>query len=407
MADNSSDEEEQTISTDSVVTKYKMASEMVNKILLEVIAMCAAGESVLGICEFGDMRIEEETKKVFKKEKELHKGIAFPTCLSVNNCICHFSPLKSENDVILAAGDVIKIDMGAHVDGYIAVVAHTLVLGASKDKPIEGKVADVMLAAHYAAEAASRLVKPTATSYQVTDAVQKIAESYSCKPIEGMLSHQLHKNTIDGEKVIIQNPTENQRKETPPHTFEMYDVFAVDVIVSTGEGKGREEDARTTVFKKRDIVYQLKLKASRAFFSEMDKRFALMPFTLRAFDDEKKARMGVVECVKHGLCDPYPVIFEREGEVVAQFKFTVLMMPSGPLRITGGPAFDPAVFKSDHKIEDKEILDLLSQSIRPSKTQKKKKKKAGGSGVSDVADAEPPSLVPLDLNGGCPCPHAH
>jgi methionine aminopeptidase len=75
MADNSSDEEEQTISTDSVVTKYKMASEMVNKILLEVIAMCAGGESVLGICEFGDMRIEEETKKVFKKEKELHKGV--------------------------------------------------------------------------------------------------------------------------------------------------------------------------------------------------------------------------------------------------------------------------------------------------------------------------------------------
>ena len=85
-----------------------------------------------------------------------------------------------------------------------------------------------------------------------------------------------------------------------------------------GDGKGREEDARTTVFKKRDIVYQLKLKASRVFFSEMDKRFALMPFTLRAFEDEKKARMGVVECVKHGLCDPYPVIFEREGDVVAQ-----------------------------------------------------------------------------------------
>jgi hypothetical protein len=50
--------------------------------------------------------------------------------------------------------------------------------------------------------------------------------------------------------------------------------------------------------------------------------------------------------------------------VSVQFKFTVLMMPSGPLRITGGPAFDPAVFKSDNKIEDKEILDLLSQSIR-------------------------------------------
>jgi len=404
MADHSSDEEEQTISTDSVVTKYKMASEMVNKILKEVVAKCVDGGSVLEICEFGDKRIEEETAKVFKKEKELHKGIAFPTCLSVNNCICHFSPLKSENDVTLKDGDVVKVDMGAHVDGYIAVVAHTYVIGATKEKPVTGRVADVMLAAHYASEVASRLVKPTAINYSVTDAVQKVAESYGCKPIEGILSHQLHRDTIDGEKVIIQNPTENQKKETPTHTFEMYDVYAIDVIVSTGDGKGREEDARTTVFKKRDIVYQLKLKASRVFFSEMDKRFALMPFTLRAFEDEKKARMGVVECVKHGLCDPYPVIFEREGDVVAQFKFTVLLMPSGPLRITGGPAFEPELYNSDKKIEDKEILDLLSQQIRPSKKQNKKKKKAAGAG----AESEPPSLVSMNLNskcGGCPCDH--
>ena len=59
----------------------------------------------------------------------------------------------------------------------------------------------------------------------------------------GILSHQLHRDTIDGEKVIIQNPTENQKKETPTHTFEMYDVYAIDVIVSTGAGdEGRAVD---------------------------------------------------------------------------------------------------------------------------------------------------------------------
>ena len=71
---------------------------------------------------------------------ENSSGIAFPSCLSVNNCICHFSPLTSENDVTLADGDVIKVDMGAHVDGYIAVVAYTHVIGASKEKPVTGKV---------------------------------------------------------------------------------------------------------------------------------------------------------------------------------------------------------------------------------------------------------------------------
>ena len=61
------------------------------------------------------------------------KGIAFPTCISVNNCICHFSPLTTELVVTLADGDLVKIDLGAHIDGVIAVVAHTLVVGASGD----------------------------------------------------------------------------------------------------------------------------------------------------------------------------------------------------------------------------------------------------------------------------------
>ena len=59
----------------------------------------------------------------------LFQGIAFPTCLSVNHAICHFSPLVSEADQTLEEGDMVKIDMGAHIDGYIAVVAHTVVVG--------------------------------------------------------------------------------------------------------------------------------------------------------------------------------------------------------------------------------------------------------------------------------------
>lgn len=86
-------------------------------------------------------------------------GIAFPCCISVNNCICHFSPLNSEPDYILQDGDMAKIDIGAHIDGFIAVVAHTVVVSETKSK-ITGRKADVMVAAHLAAEAALRLVRP-------------------------------------------------------------------------------------------------------------------------------------------------------------------------------------------------------------------------------------------------------
>ena len=94
-----------------------------------------------------------------------------------------------------------------------------------------------MLAAHYASEAALRLVKPGNSNYYVTDTVSKVAEAYKCKPVEGMLSFQLQQGRIDGEKTIIQNPTESQRKEVDKVEFETHEVFGVDVIISTGEGQ--------------------------------------------------------------------------------------------------------------------------------------------------------------------------
>ena len=54
---------------------------------------------------------------------------------------------------------MVKIDMGAHIDGFIAVVAHTVVISDEKTK-ITGRKADTILAAHLASEAALRLVKP-------------------------------------------------------------------------------------------------------------------------------------------------------------------------------------------------------------------------------------------------------
>lgn len=130
--------------------------------------------------------------------------------------------------------------MGAHVDGFIAVVAHTVVVGASSENKVTGRKADAILAAHYASQAALRLLKAGNESYLVTDAVQKCAESFKCKPVEGMLSHQLKQFKIDGEKTIIQNPNDAQKKEHEKFEFDKHEVFAMDVLISTGEGVGTQ-----------------------------------------------------------------------------------------------------------------------------------------------------------------------
>merc|ERR1711973_727462 len=330
------------------------------------------GASVRDLCILSDKKLTEETSKAFKKDKKVLKGIAFPTCISVNNAICHYSPLISEPDTVMADGDIVKIDMGAHIDGFIAVVAHTLVVGSSASNPVTGKKADALLAAHLCSEAALRLVKPGNETYEVTETVSKIAESFDCKPVEGMLSHQLEQNRIDGEKTIIQNPSEAQRKEHEKFEFSVHEVYAVDVLISTGEGQGREKNAKITIYKKTEDTYMLKMKTSREFFSKVSKQFGTMPFNLRSMEDEKKARMGVVECVSHKLIEPFQVLYEKEGEYVAQFKFTVLLMPNGPQKITGLP-FTPELYKSEHSIEDQEIQKLLKTSANPRAAKKKKK----------------------------------
>ncbi|NXJ86734.1 PA2G4 protein, partial [Trogon melanurus] len=333
--------------------------------------------------------IMEETGKIFKKEKEMKKGIAFPTSISVNNCVCHFSPLKSDQDYILKDGDLPppRVDLGVHVPPPIANVAHSFVIDASKENPVSGRKADVIKAAHLCAEAALRLVKPGNQNTQVTEAPPPIAHSFHCAPIEGepggpppfAQSTRLKQHVIDGEKTIPPPPTDQQKKDHEKAEFEVHEVYAVDVLVSSGEGKAKPPPQRTTIYKRDPSKqYGLTPPPSRAFFSEVERRFDTMPFTLRAFEDEKKARMGVAPPPKHELLQPFNVAVTRPslclaGEFVAQFKFTVLLMPNGPMRITSGP-FEPELYKSPPPVQDGELKALL-QSSASRKTQKKKKKK--------------------------------
>lgn len=86
------------------------------------------------------------------------------------------------------------------------------------------------------------------------------------------------------------------------------------MLISTGEGLGREKDAKITIYKKTDDSYMLKMKTSREFYSKVGKQFGTMPFNIRNMEDERKARMGVVECVGKRLIEPFQVLFEKEGK---------------------------------------------------------------------------------------------
>lgn len=149
--------------------------------------------------------------------------------------------------------------------------------------------------------------------------MQKVVkDEFSCIPVEGMLSSRLRRTYLDDyeNKSIVMNPSESQKREFSVCNFELGEVYAVDVLVSTSaDGKARlSSKARTSIYKRiPDEHYQLRMQSSRKTFAEISRKFGYMPFNVTAFEDEKKARMGIVECVKHELLLPYEVMEEREG----------------------------------------------------------------------------------------------
>jgi len=370
------------------LTKYKTAADIANQAIKQLLQLCVEGAKIIDICLEGDKLVEQGTGAVYNKSvkgAKVSKGLAFPTSVSVNNCVAHFSPLASDplSSLTLAKDDVVKIHLGAHIDGFAAISAETLVVGATESNPVTGRRADALKAAWTAAEIAMRLVKVGNKNWAITDAVSKVAAAWDCKPVEGMLSCQQEQNLIDGKKRIILNPAESQRREFETVTFAEGEVYGIDILVtSSDDGKARMEESRTTIYQKESTVtYQLKMKTSRAVFSEVQKKSGAFPFNVRVLEDEKKARLGLQEAVQHGLVKPYEVIYTPANTFVAAFHFTIALLPGGPSLITHPPVwYKPELVKTDKELEDEELKELLTKKLREDKKSKKKKAKAEAEG---------------------------
>lgn len=347
------------------LTKYKTASDIAQKVLEKIKKKCVNGSVIIDLCKEGDMLIEEEIEEVFK-DKKITKGIAFPTCISPNEIAVHFCPLSSdpESSKILQQGDLVKISLGVQIDGFAGFLGDTIVVGGGE---VEGRKADVLMAAHLASEVAIRMIKPGNTNWEVSKAIDKITDDFGCKPCEGTIMYQQERNVIDGNKKIVLNPNESQRKQHDTHTFEVNEIYGVDILVSTGDGKVRKMNIRTSIFKKTNTTYSLKLKASRQIFTQISKKFGSFPFTIRALEDEKKARMGITECANHNLFSPYDCLYEKEGEFVARFFTTIALTKNGTIKLAGPAAPDIKKIKTEKKLEDLTLCKLLETPLKKKK----------------------------------------
>jgi methionine aminopeptidase len=124
--------------------------------LEKALLLCVDGADVSEICGVIDTFILEELQKTFsnKKSKKLERGIAMPCCISVNEIAGNYSPCVGDS-YTLKTEDLVKIELGAHIDGFAANAGHSMIVGGKAS----GKAAAVLLAAYDAFLAATRTIK--------------------------------------------------------------------------------------------------------------------------------------------------------------------------------------------------------------------------------------------------------
>ena len=130
--------------------KYKKAGTIAARVLNKLVKMSIPGTKIYDMCITGDKLIMNEVKDMYPKVRKNRKGIAFPTCVSINNIAGHYAPLETDKTII-KEGDMVKIELGVHIDGYPAIIGYTVLVNTT-NKPINGPQANTISAVTYASK---------------------------------------------------------------------------------------------------------------------------------------------------------------------------------------------------------------------------------------------------------------
>lgn len=343
---------------------FRVAGQIADKALKAVREAAKEGATLWELCQLGDKVMADDLSAL--APLDVAKGIAFPTCVNPNNIPAHMSPPtpEDESNLTLAHGDVVNFMLGAQVDGFPAVVGETFIVGESVESPVTGAKADLMHAAWNASEAAIRTLTKGRRTYGVTAVVDKVAKNFGTSAVQSMISNTFEKNVLYGAKEIILNPTKEHKNQTSTYEFEQNDVWGLDILISTSaDGKVRNSNYKTSLYKLTGSKYALKLRTSQQALRLFKPKAAdMFPVNIKNFEDPKKMRLGLIECSRHHVTLPYDIMEGKPGDYIAQFFTTVAIGPNGLVKYTH-PSFDGSLYTTDKKVEDEELQQLLAMPL--------------------------------------------
>ena len=286
---------------EATIQKYVEAGEIAKKAQKYAATLIENGMSLLNIAE-------ETERKIY----ELGGKTAFPVNVSVNKAAAHYIP-SANDSTVLHKGDLIKIDTGVHVNGYVADTAFSKSIGknAENDRLIK--------AAEAALKAALDVIKPGLTIGQLSEVIQNAINSYDVQPIKNLTGHSLDRWQIHAGLTIPNIKTANKQK------LKEGTVLAIEPFTTTGVGitiEGALEEA-FAYRKDRNV------RVGREILAHVKKDHKTLPVAKRWLIKrygQIKTELALRELVRSGAFVSYRVLNERSGKKVAQAEHTVLVL---------------------------------------------------------------------------------
>lgn len=256
-------------------------------------------------------RFEEIAEEIEGLIRDRGLEPAFPVNLSVDEEAAHFTPPPG-GDRVLGEDDLLKIDIGAHSEGYIADTALTV-------NP-SGKHGEMIEAVENVLEEALDFVEPGVTIEEFGSHVQKnVPGEYNV--VRNLTGHYLGRYTQHAG-VSIPN-TDNGSQ----HEFEKGDAVAIEPFITTGAGKVKD-GARGNIYKL-EREGNVRGRHERKLLGEI-KNFQGLPFASRWFSDfGGREKMALRKLVDSSIVHSYPVLKEMDDGLVAQAEHTVLVGVDG------------------------------------------------------------------------------
>lgn len=292
-----------------VFEKYKLAGKIAREARDLGIGLAEERIRVLDLVEEMEGLIREKGAKP-----------AFPVNVAIDHVAAHYTP-KSDDKLRLEKGNVVKIDVGVHVDGYIGDTAATTEIGTKN-------WTNLIEASKIALGIAVELVRPNAPIRMIGGAIERSIEQSGYTPVANLTGHNLERFSLHSGKSIP-----NIMDDTADKTL-FGEALAIEPFATNGAGKvsGKRNGNIYRLLKMGDAK---KPRANR-LLEHIKKEFNTLPFAERwctAFDE--RAAGSLQRLLRKRLIHTYPILSDIGKGMVSQAEHTVIVTEDGCEVTTG------------------------------------------------------------------------